>query len=218
MSDWLPPMATRPNTPVVLWVIGLTCLPEVVFTLAGGGLLGMGGLRNWAVAHFAFWPPLLHGYQGLYPFQSIVMFVSYAFLHGGFVHLIGNMVATLALAGIVVARTSERGFLAVYLLSAIGGGVGYALLGPTSAPMVGASGAVFGLIGAWKYWEWQDRRRLGASMRPLWMSLIGLALLNVLLFVFLAGLLAWEAHLGGFLAGAAWAAFVTPARPGPRAF
>lgn len=211
MTDRLPPMPTMPNAPVVLWVVGLTCLPEVVLTLAGGSLFGAGNLRNWAVVHFGFWNQLLSGWQGVYPFQSYTMFLTYAALHGGFLHLIGNMVAVLALGGIVVARSSQRGFLVVYALSAVGGGIGFALLGPAQAPMVGASGAVFGLIGAWKYWEWRDRRRFGITMRPLWLSLVGLALLNVLLWVFLSGLLAWEAHLGGFLAGAAWAALVTPA-------
>jgi len=218
MSDWLPPMATRPNTPVVLWIVGLTCLPELVFLLAGSGLVGMPWLRNWAILHFAFLNPLLAGAEPFWPGQREAMFVTYAFLHGGFLHLAGNMVVTLALAGIVVARTSQAGFLVLYLVSAIGGGAGFALLGPMGAPMVGASGAVFGLIGAWKYWEWLDRRRLGASMRPLWMSLIGLALLNVALWWLLSGLLAWEAHLGGFLAGAAWAAVVTPPGRGRGAF
>ena len=212
MSDWLPPMQTRPNAPAVLWLVGLTCLPELLFLLAGTGIVGMPWLRNWAILHFAFLKPLLAGAEPFWPLQREAMFVTYAFLHGGLLHLAGNMVVTLALAGIVVARSSERGFVAVYLLSAIGGGVGYALLGPATAPMVGASGAVFGLIGAWKYWEWLDRRHMRVTMRPLWMSLIGLGLLNVALWWLLDGLLAWEAHLGGFLAGVAWAALVTPAQ------
>jgi membrane associated rhomboid family serine protease len=211
-------MGTRPNAPAVIWLVGLTCLPEVVFTLAGSGLVGMGWLRSWAVVHFAFWAGLLRGWEAIYPFQRELMFVTYALLHGGFLHLVGNMIAVLALGGIVVARTGQRGFLVLYLLTAIGGGIGYGVLGTGEAPMVGASGAVFGLVGAWKYWEWRDRRAFGADMRPLWMSLVGLALLNVILWLALAGLLAWEAHLGGFLVGWAWAAFVTPpGRPRPGA-
>ena len=41
-------------------------------------------------------------------------------------------------------------------------------------------------------------------MGPLWQSLLGLAVLNAVLWAALGGLLAWEAHLGGFVAG--WAA------------
>lgn len=220
MSDWLPPTHTRPNTPAVLLTVGLICLPELIFLVADSRLFGMPGLRNWAIVYFGFWNPLLAGAQPIYPLQREAMFLTYAMLHGGLLHLVGNMVITLALAGIVVARSSDRGFVVLFALSAVGGGIGYALLGPVGAPMVGASGAVFGLVGAWKYWEWRDRRSMGAPMRPLWMSLIGLALLNLVLWWLLGGLLAWQAHLGGFLAGALWAAIVTSedaGRPGPRA-
>lgn len=214
MRDWLPPSPTRPNTPAVLWMVGLICLPELLFQMAESRMIGLPGMRNWAIVHFGFWNALLAGAQPLYPLQRELMFVSYAFLHGGLLHLAGNMVVTLALAGIVVARSSDRGFVVLYLASAAGGAIGYAALGPGGAPMVGASGAVFGLVGAWKYWEWLDRRALGAPMQPLWMSLVGLALLNLVLWYLLGGLLAWQAHLGGFVAGALWAALVSPADAG----
>ena len=212
MSNWLPPMPTRPNTPMVLWVVGLLCLPEILFLLDGVGPNRAGGLRNWAILHFGFWNALLAGAQPLWTFQREAMFVTYALLHGGLFHLAGNVVVTLALAGIVVARTSDRGFVVLFVLSAVGGGAAYAALGPAGSPMVGASGAVFGLIGAWKYWEWLDRRAHGAPMGPLWMSVLALVLLNVVIFFMLDGLLAWEAHLGGAVAGALWAAVVTPYR------
>ena len=214
MSDWLPPMPTRPNTPAVLSIVGLLCLPELFFFVAGLGPAGPGGARNWAILHFGFWNALLLGAQPLWPFQREAMFVSYAFLHGGLFHLAGNAVVTLALAGIVVARSSDRGFVVLFLVGAIGGGIGYALMGPAGSPMVGASGAVFALIGAWKYWEWLDRRAVGAPMKPLWMSVAAFVLLNVVIFIWLDGLLAWEAHLGGAIAGVLWAAVVSP--PGSR--
>lgn len=201
---------TKANSPVVLALVALTCLPEIVLTLAETGQISTGGLRQTAIAYGAFWNGLLAGWEPLYALQREVMFVSYALLHGGFLHLIGNMVAVLALGGIVVARIGARGFMLLYLVSAIGGGAGFALLAGPEAPMIGASGAVFGLIGAWKFWEWQLRHHLGSPMRPLWMSLLGLAVLNIALWLLLSGLLAWEAHLGGFVAGVLFAAIVTP--------
>lgn len=203
-------LPTTPNSRSVLWLVGLTCLPEILLTLIETAPFGSGGLRGTALMLGAFWNGLLHGWDPIYPFQREVMFLSYALLHGGLLHLIGNMIAVLALGGIVVARIGERGFLMLYALSAIGGGAGFALLSSSEAPMVGASGAVFGLIGAWKFWEWQLRQHHGASMRPLWRSLLGLALLNLVLWLALSGLLAWEAHLGGFLTGVFFAAIVTP--------
>lgn len=203
-------LPTTPNSRYVIWLIGLTCLPEILLTLIESSPVGGGNLRGTALMLGAFWNGLLNGWEPVYAFQREVMFLSYAFLHGGLLHLIGNMIAVLALGGIAVARLGGRGFLLLYVLSAIGGAAGFALLSSSESPMVGASGAVFGLIGAWKFWEWQLRQHHGASMKPLWRSLIGLALLNVILWLALSGLLAWEAHLGGFLAGVLFAAIVTP--------
>lgn len=201
---------TRANAPAVLWLVGLTCLPEVLLTLLESSFFGDGSLRRQVLLHGAFWNGLLSGWTPIYAFQRETMFLTYAMLHGGFLHLIGNMIAALALGGIVVARIGQRGFLLLYAVSAIGGGLGFAILSNSEAPMVGASGAVFGLIGAWKFWEWQMRQHLGSTMRPLWRSLMGLILLNVILWVALSGLVAWEAHLGGFIAGVVFAAIVTP--------
>lgn len=201
---------TRTNSPAVLALVAATCLPEILLTLLGVIISSANEWRMTTIAYGAFWNGLLQGWDPLYPLQREVMFISHAFLHGGLMHLLGNMVAVLALGGIVVARIGQKGFLLLYAISVIGGAAGFALLSSTETPMVGASGAVFGLIGAWKFWEWQARQHFGSPMRPLWMSLLGLAVLNVVLWVLLSGLLAWEAHLGGFIAGVLFAALVTP--------
>lgn len=201
---------TRANAPAVLWLVGLTCLPEVLLTLLEASFFADLGLRRQFLLYGAFWNGLLSGWAPLFPFQREAMFLTYAMLHGGLLHLIGNIIAAIALGGIVVARIGQRGFLLLYAVSAIGGGLGFAMLSGSDAPMVGASGAVFGLIGAWKFWEWQLRQHLGSSMRPLWRSLMGLVLLNLILWLALSGLVAWEAHLGGFIAGVIFAALVTP--------
>ncbi len=203
-------LPTRANARAVILLVGITCLPEIILTLLEASGLGSGSARQELLVLGAFWSGLLSGWEPVYPFQHLTMFLTHALLHGGFLHLIGNMVATLALGGIVVARIGERGFLLLYAMSAIGGGIGFALLSSSEAPMIGASGAVFGLIGAWKFWEWQMRQQLNSSMRPLWRSLLGLFLLNVILWIALSGLLAWEAHLGGFIMGVLVTAIVTP--------
>ncbi len=203
-------LPTKANSRAVIWLVGLSCLPEIILTLIEASPFAAGNLRGTALMLGAFWNGLLQGWEPVYPFQREAMFLTYAMLHGGLLHLIGNMIAVLALGGIAVARIGERGFLLLYAVTAIGGAAGFALLSSSEAPMVGASGAVFGLIGAWKFWEWQLRQHLGSSMRPLWRSLVGLALLNVILWLALSGLLAWEAHLGGFVAGVIFAAIVTP--------
>jgi len=87
----------------------------------------------------------------------------------------------------------------------LGGGLGFGLLNHGAAPMIGASGAIFGLAGALTVWDAGRRRRAGLwSRAPLIM--LGLAGLNLVIWVMQAGNLAWETHLGGFVAGglAAW--------------
>lgn len=67
--------------------------------------------------------------------------------------------------------------------------------------MVGASGAVFAFLAAWIVWDWVRHRAAGVSVGPVLRRVAALAGINVILWIGLSGGLAWEAHLGGFLAG-----------------
>ncbi len=199
------------HAPIVLWIVAICALPEVVFTLLETPLFGLPEARRAALVGLAFWPQLLtEGWQPVWPGQSTAMFVTYAFLHGGFLHLLFNMLVLLHLGRECVARLGGRGFLVLYILSAIGGAVGFLLLAAPTGPMVGASGAIFGLFGAVQYWDWQRRRATGASLAPFWKVMLGLVLMNVILFLMVGGFLAWQAHLGGYVAGFLVARLVTP--------
>jgi membrane associated rhomboid family serine protease len=107
-------------------------------------------------------------------------------------------------------RLGEWGFFVLYILSAIGGAVGFLALSASPGPMVGASGAIFGLFGAVQYWDFQRRRATGAPLGPFWKVMLGLVLMNVMLFALVGGYLAWQAHLGGYVAGFLVARLVTP--------
>jgi membrane associated rhomboid family serine protease len=85
-------------------------------------------------------------------------------------------------------------FLAVYLLSAIGGGVTYYFLAPQNAAAVGASGAIFGLFGAW----FVVARRLRLDAR----GIVWLIAINLALSFWLHNIIAWQDHIGGLLTGA----------------
>ena len=128
-----------------------------------------------------------------------------AFLHspGQILHIVFNMYA-LWLTGPYLEQLLGRArFLALYLLSAVGGSVVYfALADPGNqhswyGGAVGASGAVFGLFAAFVV----VNRRLGRESGPI----IGVILINAVI-GFLPGLgIAWQAHLGGLVTGAACA-------------
>ncbi len=85
-------------------------------------------------------------------------------------------------------------FLSVYLLSAVGGGVAYYFLAPANAAAVGASGAIFGLFGAW----FVVSRRLRLDTR----GIVMLIAINLALSLFLHNIIAWQDHVGGLLTGA----------------
>jgi len=85
-------------------------------------------------------------------------------------------------------------FLSVYLLSAVGGGVMYYYLVPPDHAAVGASGAVFGLFGAW----FVVARRLRLDTRGIAM----LIAINLAFGFFFANAIAWQDHIGGLLTGA----------------
>jgi len=189
------------RVPAVLVLCLICCGVELTLEAADAGWVGSRLWRGMAYQNGAFWEGLLYNWRPNYGAQPAAMFVTYAFLHADFWHLAGNMIALLLLARIVLARVGQLGFLLIYTLSAFGGACVFVLLAQTPAPMVGASGALFGLAGAWQYWEWLELRAAGLSLTPLWRSLAVLVLLNVVLWLMNDGGLAWQTHLGGFVFG-----------------
>ena len=195
--------ALPPGAPGYLWVlVGILAAIEAVLALSDAGIILPAGLRWSALALGAFWQPIWSGQIApIYPGQTFVMFLSHAFLHGGLAHLALNSVVLLALGKLATARIGMIRTLAVLGLAAAGGGLVFALLSSGNAPMIGASGAVFGLLGLWQAWDYQMRRRLGLPLNPVLMTCLALVAANVAFFVMLGGGLAWEAHLGGWIAG-----------------
>lgn len=84
-------------------------------------------------------------------------------------------------------------FIGVYLLSALGGSVCYYFLGPVNVGALGASGAIFGLFGAW----FVLARRLRLDWRPVVMLIV----LNLVISFVGASFIAWQAHIGGLATG-----------------
>ena len=206
---------TPRSLPPVLWAAFALCLlPEVVLQGADLGLWGGAHWRGLAYGWGGFWPGLLHDWRPNYALQPLAMFVTYGFLHVGLSHLIVNMVALWSLGAMVTDRAGVRGFLAVYGASLLGGALGFGLLANATTPMVGASGALFGLMGAALVWTTRDRNHEGQSLWPVAQGAAGLAALNLGLWAVAGGQLAWQTHLGGFLAGAAVALWQDRRGPG----
>jgi membrane associated rhomboid family serine protease len=121
--------------------------------------------------------------------------ITSAFLHEQLYHIGFNMLALWILGPNLEAALGRARFLALYLISALAGSTLSYLLAPVNQFSLGASGAIFGLFGALAILM----RRMRYDMRPI-MILLGINLV----ITFLPGLnIAWQAHLGGLIAGAA---------------
>lgn len=194
------------DLPPALWALFLACLlPELVLAGADWGLWGSVHWRALATGWGGFWPGLLGGWRPNYPGQALAMFLTYGFLHAGPLHFVVNMMSLVSLGRAVIDQIGQARFLRLYAVAVLGGGLGYGALVTGTVPMVGASGALFGLAGALVFWGWAERHRTGAGQGPVWRALGLLLGLNLVLYVVTGGRLAWETHLGGFLAGAAMA-------------
>jgi membrane associated rhomboid family serine protease len=137
-----------------------------------------------------------------------------AFLHSpDFIpHIVLNMYMLWIFGQALEPLLGRVRFLALYLISAIGGSVGYLLLNPLITPgpqigVVGASGAIFGLFGAMLLVQ----RHRGGDTRQLW---ILIAINGVIGFV--VPQIAWQAHLGGLITGGLCAAVIAYTPRGPR--
>ncbi|MEM9435408.1 MAG: rhomboid family intramembrane serine protease [Pseudomonadota bacterium] len=183
---------------------------EAVLQLSDFGLLP-GRLRRIAYDSGGFWPGLLRsGWRPNYPAQPWTMFVTYGFLHGGASHLIVNMLTLWSLGVGVIERVGARGLLLLYLAALLGGGLGFGLLAATLQPMVGASGALFGLVGGLLAWAYVDRFTARLGLWPVARAVGFLVVLNLVLWWVMDGQLAWETHLGGFVTGWIAALLIDP--------
>lgn len=122
--------------------------------------------------------------------------ITSAFLPGpgslGILDIAFNIWALLVVGPALERRLGAARYLAVYLMSALGGSLCYYLLAKPYIGALGASGAIFGLFGAW----FVLARRLGLDARPVLLLIV----LNLGI-SFAVPYIAWQAHVGGLVAG-----------------
>ena len=156
----------RPRPWCLIAIIVLCCLVEGALQLADWQGIGPSRLRAQAYENAGFWAGLLQSWTPNYASQPYLMFITYGFLHGGLMHLVVNMVTLWSLGLAVLDRVGARGFILLYGAALLGGAAGFALLASTLAPMVGASGALFGLAGGLLAWGYVDRFTLQEALWP----------------------------------------------------
>lgn len=193
-----------PVPPVFLAVIALCVAIQLLSEAAPS-------LREWLLLYGALWPQLFEGVRPMFPGQQVTMFLTYGFLHGGLLHLGMNMLALYVLARSLAVAMPGGAMVALYALSQLVAGAVQLWLSDSQLPVVGASGAIFGLAGAEIAIAGRILLARGGSLRPLAGPVAQFILLNVALTLAVPNI-AWQAHLGGALAGVAMGALYQPRR------
>ena len=167
---------TDSGIPVVTYSIIALCVVGFLANLVTGGLFN---------SLFAYFPSDT--------FSRPWTVITSMFSHGSWLHLLFNMYSLFVLGRILEPALGRVRFAALYFISGLGGSVAVLLLNP-GFPVVGASGAIFGLLGA----LFIIQRHLGGNTAQLLIVIV----LNLALGFFVGGI-SWQAHVGGVVTGAA---------------
>ncbi len=200
------------------------------------------GQDEWLLLAFAFIADRYGPIGGLLPGGAAARLwspVTYAFLHADFVHLLVNLVWMASFGGALARRFATARFLLLALISAVAGAAAhYAVHASDGGIVIGASGAVSGMMAATARFAFSPGGPLAgggtdASYRidaePILVALRNPRALAFVLIWFAVNLLfgltgglgatisggiAWEAHVGGFLAGLLCFPLLDPVRAG----
>lgn len=176
-------MAVSGGRPIVTYAI--IALTAFVFLLQLIPVLG-----PQVESALLFWAPYIYSEGAFQPWRLVTV----ALVHSGLWHVGLNMLALWLIGRSLEPLLGRWRFLTLYVLSAIGGSVAVALLSPMT-PVVGASGAIFGLFGALLI----IGRHIGANITG-----IAIILGINLVIGFIPGFnVSWQAHIGGLLTGLA---------------
>tara|TARA_B100000214_G_scaffold158289_1_gene113622 strand:- start:1662 stop:2303 length:642 start_codon:yes stop_codon:yes gene_type:complete len=189
--------------------------PRVLFPFVTYGIIGLNIFVFWAqffvygnerlISTFAFVP---------YEFKLFTIFTS-MFMHGGLMHIIGNMWFLYIFGDNVESILGHVRFLLFYLFCGIGAAVAQFLIQPDSTtPMVGASGAIAGVLGAYMIKFPKARVHVLAVIFIFITTIVVPAQLVLGLWFLMqlsgglgslgfdtTGGIAWFAHIGGFIVG-----------------
>ena len=165
-------------------------------------------------------PASVLAYWGLTPLtltqsssvQGLLTVFTSMFLHGGAIHLLLNMVMLAVFGKLLESQVSRSRYLVIYLLSGVVGAIAHVLLYPMSVvPMVGASGALSGVLGAavvlrprvrlWVVTPFTLFLPVPMRMRTLGTLWAIVQLAGLVFGDLVDGGIAYAAHLGGYVAG-----------------
>ncbi|PYE84786.1 rhomboid family intramembrane serine protease [Pseudoroseicyclus aestuarii] len=196
---------------VALAILGVELLLDAgAFGLAGGRM-GV-GWRIAAVEDWGFAPGVLDRLvQARDVSPDILMrFVTYAFVHGSFTHMLFGAALLLALGKFVGEVLHPLALAGLLLASTVLGALAFGALAPGNPPLIGIYPAVYGLIGGFTYLTWLRLGQMGQNQLAAF-RLIGVLLAIQLVFGLVLGSdPSWIAEVAGFASGLALCPFLIP--------
>lgn len=205
------------TTPSVVYALIIANVAVFVLQISMTGLVGQRFIYEYALVPLRYANPAWAQYQGLSP-NDYFPFVSSFFMHGGLLHILLNMWTLYIFGSSVESRYGSVAFFIFYMACGVAANLTHFYFNASSpVPVLGASGAVAGVMGA--YAASFPRARLIMVIPivfiPLFFELpalsfvviwFGLQLLQGAVEFFqpsMGGGIAWWAHIGGFVAGMA---------------
>jgi membrane associated rhomboid family serine protease len=196
------------------WVtIALIAANVVVFLLEntpdGQAAIASFALVPSELFHVRIWGGAVLAPDQLLQVPEGLTLLTYQFLHGDVLHLLSNMLFLWVFGDNVEDAMGHVKFLAFYVLCGIAGGLAHALLLPTSRlPLIGASGAVAGVIAAYLILHPRVRvwvlafRFIPLRITAAWVLGVWVLTQFVMIAIAPSDQVAWWAHVGGMVAGA----------------
>lgn len=202
-SSQNPPMVNWDKIPpFARWMVGI-----IVVVHIGLYVFADAGFRLKMFYTFGFVPAAFTGDAAWYWFTPLTPLTHMA-IHGGWMHMLFNVVMGLALGIFFEKRFGTRAALKFFLACGLAGAAGYFVLNMgTSVPVIGASGGISGLFAAGLIMMLQQNsfhpamRKIGKY--GIWPPVIFWGVFMVVMGLLGGGDMAWQAHVGGYVTGAA---------------
>ena len=198
--------------PLICWIIILFCVLIFITYVFKNSYI-----KDSIFLSFGMIPAVLFGFSELSPplkfIPSFLSIITSMFLHGGWMHLIGNMTYLYIFGDNIEDVMGKTKFIVFYLITGTFAALSHALLDPNSTiPMVGASGAIAGVLGAYLMLFPK------ANIRGFFWFIFFFKIINIRAIIVLGGWIiiqlisfngtevsnggvAYAAHIGGFISG-----------------
>ena len=142
-------------------------------------------------------------------FPPLLTLLTSIFMHGGWMHLIGNMMYLVIFADNIEDVFGTKKFIVFYFLAGVFASLSQALLNLSSeVPMIGASGAIAGVLGAYLYYFPRAKILVLVPFFIFFTIRVPASILLIFWFIFqflnlsnIESSVAWMAHIGGFIFG-----------------